>query len=376
MLFLKSLGAAMRSPIPLVIWFPRWPDEDRRVWTALFEFGGFLEESGPGASWTVATRRVREQGYGQWVSFLMRCDPAALVLPPTERVTEQRVGPYLVELKARIKPRSVYNLITALLITVQMLGPKNDWAWLKRAQRRLQAELSDVSVPAAKPVSAKRIFHHSLKRLEVITAGTDKDESLLKRAIHFRQSLLIAFLIARPVRRRALLAMEVDRHLTRSTEGFHLHFSAEDMKDKKSRDFPLPTLLVCPFKEYLAVHRPILLAGKVTSALWIGQYGNPITADGLSRELPKVVYKHLKVAMRPHAFRHVAATSIAETDPEHVGIIKDILGHATLDMAEKHYNRATGISSCNALQSIVEDIRANVPRIGRGYRDHREPGKR
>ena len=70
--------------------------------------------------------------------------------------------------------------------------------------------------------------------------------------------------------------------------------------------------------------------------------------------------------MRPHAFRHVVATSIAETDPEHVGIIKDILGHATLAMSEKHYNRATGISSCNALQSILEDIAANVPKMRRG----------
>ncbi len=61
--------------------------------------------------------------------------------------------------------------------------------------------------------------------------------------------------------------------------------------------------------------------------------------------------------MRPHAFRSVAATSIAEFDPANVNIIRDVLGHATLDMAEKHYNRANGISACNALQSLVENIR-------------------
>jgi len=98
---------------------------------------------------------------------------------------------------------------------------------------------------------------------------------------------------------------------------------------------------------------------------------NPMTADGLSRELPKVTERHLGVALRPHAFRHVAATSVAETAPEHVNIIKDLLGHATLDMAQKHYNRATGISSCNALQSIMEDIRDDVPKMGRAKRQRR-----
>lgn len=111
-----------------------------------------------------------------------------------------------------------------------------------------------------------------------------------------------------------------------------------------------------------------------SAGLWISQYGNPLKEDGLSRELPKVVQRQFGVAMRPHAFRHVAATSIAETDPAHVNIIKDILSHATLAMSEKHYNRATGISSCNALQSIMEDIRKNVPKIGRVHRGHRDAG--
>jgi site-specific recombinase XerD len=78
--------------------------------------------------------------------------------------------------------------------------------------------------------------------------------------------------------------------------------------------------------------------------------------------------RHLGIALRPHAFRHIAATSIAEYDPEHVNIIRDILGHASLNMAQKHYNRATGISSCNGLQSIVEDFRKAVPIMSKAKR--------
>ena len=135
-----------------------------------------------------------------------------------------------------------------------------------------------------------------------------------------------------------------------------LKFGAEDMKDGKAREFLLPEAFTSPMRQYLRRHRPILLRGKTSDALWISQYGCPITEDGLSRELPKVTKRYLGIELRPHAFRHIAATSIAEFAPEHVNIIRDILGHATLNMAEKHYNRAKGISSCNALQSVMKNI--------------------
>ncbi len=189
------------------------------------------------------------------------------------------------------------------------------------------------------------------------------------RAIRFRQALMIGFLIARPVRRRALLGMRVGKHLVPGNGRYDLCFQPEDMKDRKARSFLLPRDLVTPMDIYLDLHRPELVQGKACDALWINQYGNPITPDGLSRELPKVTMRHLGVEMRPHAFRHIAATSIAEADPEHVNIIRDLLGHATLDMSQKHYNRATGLSSCNGLQSVVEDIRKGMPIIGRAKRN-------
>ncbi|WP_300516150.1 tyrosine-type recombinase/integrase [Aliiroseovarius sp.] len=178
-----------------------------------------------------------------------------------------------------------------------------------------------------------------------------------KRAIWFRQALMIGFLISRPVRRRAVLAMEAEGYLTDLPDAISVTFESKDMKDGKDRSFPLPKALVEPMRNYLGVHRPLLLAGGTSVDLWINQYGDPITPDGFSRELPKIMERHLGIAMRPHAFRSVAATSIAEFDPVHVNIIRDVLGHATLDMAEKHYNRASSLSACNDLQSLVQNIR-------------------
>ncbi|SLN67232.1 site-specific tyrosine recombinase XerC [Roseovarius litorisediminis] len=137
------------------------------------------------------------------------------------------------------------------------------------------------------------------------------------------------------------------------------------MKDRRARVFLLPKKLVGPMRDYLDRFRPTLAQDSEANALWLNQYGNAITPDGFSRELPKVTRRFLGVPLRTQAFRHIAATSIAETDPEHVNIIKDILGHVTLEMSERHYNRAQGVSSCSQFQSIVEDIQDRLPIVGR-----------
>lgn len=157
----------------------------------------------------------------------------------------------------------------------------------------------------------------------------DKSLSGIHQAVRYRQALMIGLLISRPVRRRAFLSMTVSEHLKKVSDGYWLGFKEEDMKDARAREFTLPVQLVEPMESYLARFRLRLLQGKKSECLWINQYGKPITNDGYSRELPKLMQRHLGVSLRPHAFRHVAATSIAETDPEHVNIIRDILGHQT-----------------------------------------------
>lgn len=139
------------------------------------------------------------------------------------------------------------------------------------------------------------------------------------------------------------------------------------MKDKRARSAPLAKALVPFMERYLLTYRPCLLGKRTatTDALWVTHHGKPFTADGIASDIEITTERHLKMRLNPHAFRHIAATSIAEVDPEHVGIIRDILGHATMDMSYKHYTRAGGISSCNKLQSIVEDIRNSVPIMGR-----------
>jgi integrase/recombinase XerD len=353
----------MSAEIPLVLKFDDWPPEDRAAWSALFQSQGFLEDEGAGVSWAEGTRTKRKQGYGHWLSFLARNGFLDRVNEPTQRITPDRARAYLSELTESLGPRSVSNWMTDLYVLAIAFRPEEDWGWLKIAVRRVTNRANRRTLPPSPSIDAKPILDWAIERMEALSCQ-DVD---IATSIEFRQALLAGFLISFPVRRRALISMTVSNHVLPYGSGFHVSFSATDMKDKHARSAPLAKALVPFMERYLAVYRPCLLGKRTatTDALWVTHHGKPFTADGIASDIERTTEGHLKVQLSPHDFRYVAATSIAEVDPEHVGIIRDVLGHATMDMAYKHYNRASGISSCNKLQSILEDIRSSMPIMGR-----------
>ena len=102
------------------------------------------------------------------------------------------------------------------------------------------------------------------------------------------------------------------------------------------------------------------------------------TTGSFTVHLAHITARAFGETLRPHAFRHIAATSIAEEDPVHVNITASLLGHATLAMSAKHYNRATGAKAAASYQDMVRGRRREARRRARSRRyiggDGRPPG--
>ena len=62
-------------------------------------------------------------------------------------------------------------------------------------------------------------------------------------------------------------------------------------------------------------------------------------------------------AVNPHLFRDCAATSVATEDPEHVNVIKPLLGHSSLQSSEKHYIYAQSLAASRRFQEFVLALR-------------------
>lgn len=347
-------------PVPLIIKIEDWPEVDRLLWERAFVSRGLFDTGGVFVGWSDGTRRLHAQNYGSWLSFLRRRQPEQLSFAPNERITKDTLRAFINDGTRRLKPRSISNQVLTLAVIVKGFEPNGDWSWLFRVAKGLHEQSDPYQLKPPIPITAADLFEWSLSVLNRLTNTPLADP--LSNAMRFRQALMVGLLIARPVRVRAFMAMTTTNHLEVSDNLITMTFAADDMKDQRPRRMPFPEALAPFMTAYLSVHRPILLQGRVCDALWLSQRGNPMSIDSFTSGLAKLTHRVFGLTLRPHAFRHIAATSIATYAPEHVGIIRDILGHSTLRMAERHYNRATAVEASRRLQDVLRMRRSEEQR--------------
>ena len=98
----------------------------------------------------------------------------------------------------------------------------------------------------------------------------------------------------------------------------------------------------------------------VGNRLWVGEGGSVLETRRIAARICRRTEERFGRSIPPHLFRDAAATSIAEQDPEHVQMIRAILGHASLATAESHYNHAGSLEAARRLQHVVADLRGNL----------------
>ena len=135
--------------------------------------------------------------------------------------------------------------------------------------RRNQLEVARATLPELE--SPARPARDKLSRLkqpeELIALGErlmDEAEaatewSARRRAIRYRDGLLIALRAYRPVRRRNLAMMRLGRHLMKVGGRWRIVFGAEETKTHVPYEAVLPAALGPRLERYLDVHRPVLL---------------------------------------------------------------------------------------------------------------------
>lgn len=351
------------NQVPLVLLFNDWPASDRTAWSAALMPSGLFTAGGAFSQSREGSLKLYRQGYAQWLSFLLRNEPEALEAQPIARVTQVRVQGFIDESAKRgVKLRSIASHLMALRIVLRAFGSECI-DWLNRAEQRIYKASNPSQLKKPLPISAETIFAWSVERLSALDETQYRDA--VSHAVAWRQALMIGLQVSCPVRLRAMVAMTVQKHVIPTGDGFLLRWAAADMKDRRRREMPLPDPLAFPLRRYLDHWRPILLRDRISDALWISERGVPLSADSYQGGLALLTQRVFGVTLRPHAFRSIAATSIAEKNPSQAGIIRDVLGHATIRTSEMYYNRAAGKAACGQLQEMVDKTRrsANVKKL-------------
>jgi site-specific recombinase XerD len=204
---------------------------------------------------------------------------------------------------------------------------------------------------------------------------TERDPLVMPQ--RFRDGLIIALLAARPIRLKNLAAIEIGRHLVRVDETFWLRFDAEEVKNRRSIEAPIPGALTPYLERYCVTHRPILLGTATPDHLWISRFGRPLAAGTIRHHVTARTREAFGQALSPHLFRDCAATSVAIEDPHHVRIAASILGHHSLSTTQRFYDQSRMLVAGRCYQSTMSKIRISARQQSRGpYRPSGKPSNK
>ena len=337
-----------------------WPEDDRLSWAAAFEEGDIFDGRGPAAHWSGGSRRSIASGYGRWIGYLTTRHPEALSLAPANRVTRDRLRRYLEHLADEITPAGIFNYAKHLYDAIRAMSPEHDWRWLKSIVWRLPGRGLPRGGKSERMVSVIRLIDLGLGLMD----WARPDSDALQETIAYRDGLIIALLICRPIRRRSLAAMRLGRHLVKVGGRWHLVFRADETKTHRPYEAPLPDFLAPFLEHYLNVIRPRFPKAFDHDGVWASSKGCPLSESALYHRVAKRTQAAFGRPINLHLFRDIAVTEIAYLDPVNIGMAPDLLSHGDQRSVDRHYNQSSQIRAGRAFADAVLAERSDLNQTG------------
>jgi len=251
----------------------QWPAIDQELWSKGLREGGPFDVVGAGSHWSAASRGKTAGGYGRWLHWLETTGQCDHAVPPGRRVTQDRVAAYFRYLGETLSPGTLLCRVQELSDALRVLALSDERRWLTELYRTVASR--------ARPVRDKRQRLRTAGELVALgqhlmtDAETTANRSSRRRAVQYRDGLMIALLAYRPVRKKNFAAMRVGVHVVEQ-EGRHwILFSAAETKNHVAYQVSFPEAPEDRLHRYLRHHRPILLAGlqgggrSDIDALWV-----------------------------------------------------------------------------------------------------------
>ena len=232
------------------------------------------------------------------------------------------------------------------------VAPERGWTWLVDMKNRLWARAKPARDKTAKIRSSDDLFGLGLSLMQSADGFTCRYTPLAAE-VRYRNGLLIAMLAARPIRLKNLAGIQIGRHLTRIDGVYWLRLEAEEVKNRKHIEVPLPEVLTVYVDRYLTKLRQRLLGGSESNRLWISCQGLPLSERVIYHHVTRLTEDAFGEAISPHLFRDCAATSVAIHDPEHVRIAAAILGHHGLSTTQRYYDQSRMLEAGRSFQSAL-----------------------
>ena len=135
-----------------------WPEVDGRLWQASLVPGDLFEAGGSRGRFKEYTNRGIVNSYGRWLQWLDRHNLMLPISSPAERITPDRVRAYLLDLQRYNADQTVINRLVQLSVAARVMNPDQDWSWIRRLLRPIQARYRPARPKRPRLVATSDLF--------------------------------------------------------------------------------------------------------------------------------------------------------------------------------------------------------------------------
>ena len=276
---------------------------------------------------------------------------------PADLITPHLVRDYVTELnRLGNKPGTIHVRLEHLREVAKVFAPDRDWSFIARAMARVHVQRRERDpFFGGRAVTSDELLDLGLRLMEDAQQNPHEVRSLDR----YRDGLLISFLSLVPIRLRNLADLTIGGTLIKVGDSWMVVLPPDSTKTHRHLEYEWPGNLVPALEEYLRSYRPMLLqrhgrwhrdAGQ---NLWVSLDGSPMPFGAISDRLARHTKRAFGFALRAHAFRHIAVTTFAIHDPEHVRAAAPLLGHSSFNTTERSYNLAKSLEAQRKFAAVM-----------------------
>ena len=329
-----------------------WPEPDRRAYERARKTGDPFELPGPAALWAPATCRGRLQAYGRYLNFLKRKGLLLECEGPADRMTPDRLAEYLAEASRLLSARTTKQALMELRRVLRAMVPEADWRWITRHPGQPSRAAIRASGRPKKTFDLRVMCCKALDLMDHISAGPLS----LELRILYRNALIVAIQCVFALRRDNIIHMALGRSLIIGDEVIHVVFRSSETKNYAPMSGLMPEWLKPYLFTYLREHRPMLLNGKTSDAVWINGHHNALEYGASTFIFESMGIRLLGYPINCHSFRHSAATTILTRDPRNIRMAAGVLSHRSLRTTNQHYDLSGDTGSRRIWDKMRRDI--------------------
>lgn len=337
----------------------QWPQQDRQDWQAACTPTSILADSGGEMTHLAShTRRKRAQGWGRFLTHLQFHEPEALALPAAERLTRQRVKAYVRRLEELGNgSATILCRLQELVDAAAVLAPDLDTSFINRIASWIRAQ--------HRPVREKhnRVMGDEVADLAYQLMAGAAGLKPVDAAVQYRDGLILLLLVHLPLRRKNFTALTLGESLVHREAQWFVCLTPAETKTRTWFEAPVDQRLASWLEDYLAIHRPVLLArhgrwhAPAGEHLWLSSHGSPMTEMALYDRVADRTRAAFGEVISPHRFRDMLASTIASHAPQHIHAAAPLLGHASLRTTEKYYRIARAHEGQKRYVETLQQIR-------------------